>query len=158
MEFEWNIFPGFTTLHLSHKVQELLLRLSVTPEKFAGRLIFMSIQRHLMGIYKQQERMRQILNSFLSMVVPRTWIRETVYSISEDSTQGETDQMMLTFVESGHPVIRVTSPMSRGVLKSKGGGKLSIHCYADFETIETVFRTIFSVNQLSLYGAIAEKV
>ena len=32
MEFEWNIFQGFTTLQLSHKVQELLLRSSVTPE------------------------------------------------------------------------------------------------------------------------------
>ena len=43
IEFEWNIFPGFTTLQLSHKVQELLLRLSVTPGKFAGRIIFMSM-------------------------------------------------------------------------------------------------------------------
>ena len=43
MEFEWNIFPGFTTLQRSHKVQELLLRLSVTPEKFNGRIIFMSM-------------------------------------------------------------------------------------------------------------------
>ena len=43
MEFEWNIFPGFTTLQLSRKVQELLLRLSVTPEKFTGRIIFMSM-------------------------------------------------------------------------------------------------------------------
>ena len=43
MEFEWNIFPGFNTLQLSHKVQELLLRLSVTPEKFTGRIIFMSM-------------------------------------------------------------------------------------------------------------------
>ena len=41
MEFEWNIFPGFTTLQLCHKVQELLLRLSVTPENFTGRIIFM---------------------------------------------------------------------------------------------------------------------
>ena len=41
--FEWNIFPGFTTLQLSHKVQELLLRLSVTPENFTGRIIFMSM-------------------------------------------------------------------------------------------------------------------
>ena len=32
MEFEWNIFPGFTTLQLCHKVQDLLLRWSVTPE------------------------------------------------------------------------------------------------------------------------------
>ena len=30
MEFEWNIFPGFTTLQLCRKVQELLSRLSVT--------------------------------------------------------------------------------------------------------------------------------
>ena len=43
MEFEWNIFPGFTTLHLCHKVQELLSRLSVTLEKFTGRIIFMSM-------------------------------------------------------------------------------------------------------------------
>ena len=43
MQFEWNIFPGFTTLQLSHKVQELLLRLSETPENFTGRIIFMSM-------------------------------------------------------------------------------------------------------------------
>ena len=64
--------------------------------------------------------------------------------------------MMLTFAESRHPVFRSTSPSSRGVLKSKGGGKLSIHCCADPATIETVFRTITSVNQLSLYGAVTE--
>ena len=49
MEFEWNIFPGFNTLQLCHKVQELMSRLSITPEKFTGRIIFM-VQRHLMGI------------------------------------------------------------------------------------------------------------
>ena len=63
---------------------------------------------------------------------------------------------MLKFAESGHPVFRATSPLSRGQLKSKGGGKLSIHCCADQVTITTVFRTITSVNQRSLYGAVAE--
>ena len=43
MEFEWNIFPGFTTLRLCTKVQELLSKLSVTPEKSTGRIIFMSM-------------------------------------------------------------------------------------------------------------------
>ena len=38
MEFEWKIFAGFTTLQLCTKVQELLSRLSVTPEKFTGRM------------------------------------------------------------------------------------------------------------------------
>ena len=33
---------------------------------------------------------------------------------------------------------------------------MSIHYCADLETIETIFRIIVSVNQLSLYGAVAE--
>ena len=63
---------------------------------------------------------------------------------------------MIRFGESGHPVFRATSPLSRGTLKSKGGGKLSIHFCADGESIETVFRTIISVNQLSLYGTFSD--
>ena len=64
--------------------------------------------------------------------------------------------MMLEFAECGHPIFRATSPLSRGRLKSKGHGKLSIHYAADLETIETIFRIIVSANQLSLYGVIAE--
>ena len=47
-------------------------------------------------------------------------------------------------------------PLSRGRLKSKGHGTLSIHYSADLETIETSFRIIVSANRLSLYGAVAE--
>ena len=50
--------------------------------------------------------------------------------------------MMIKFRECGHPVFRATTPLSRGTLKSNGGGKLSIHFCADGDTIETVFRTI----------------
>ena len=86
--------------------------------------------------------------------------RRSGNSISEDSPQGEWDKMaekmMLEFAESGHPIFRATSPLSRGQLKSKGHGKLSMHYCADLETMKTVFRTIISVNQLTLYGAVAE--
>ena len=58
------------------------------------------------------------------------------YCFSEDSPQGEWDKiaelMMLKIGESTHPVLRSTSPLSRGVLKSKGGGKLSMQYCADF--------------------------
>ena len=51
IEFEWNIFPGFTTLQLSHKVQELLLRLNETPENFLmDGSSTCRCSRHLMGI------------------------------------------------------------------------------------------------------------
>ena len=67
------------------------------------------------------------------------------------------EKMMLEFSESGHPIFPATSPLSRGQLKRKGHGKMSIHYCANLETILTVFRTIISVNQLSLYGAVVEK-
>ena len=64
--------------------------------------------------------------------------------------------MIFKFGESGHQVFRATSPLSRGTLKSKGGGNLSIHFCADGDTIETFFRKIISVSQLSIYGAVSD--
>ena len=53
------------------------------------------------------------------------------------------EKMMVTLAESGHPVFRATSPLSRGQLKSKGGGKLPIHYCAGLDTINTVFAQLF---------------
>ena len=74
MEFEWNIFPGFTTLQLCHKVQELLSRLSVTPEKFTGRIIFMSMFNDIS--WRSKNNKKEIRSR--TMVIPRAWIREKV--------------------------------------------------------------------------------
>ena len=42
-EFEWNIFPGFTTLQLCDKISDLLSSLGQSPETFTGRILFMSM-------------------------------------------------------------------------------------------------------------------
>ena len=131
--------------------------------------LHVDVQRHLMEIERQQERMRIKCSTRFAIykkirsrtkVISWSWFREKWYSVSEDSPQSEEDKMaekiMITLAESGHPAFRATSPMSRGQLKSKGGGNLSIHNCADQETITTVLRAITSVNQLSLYGAVAE--
>ena len=80
-------------------------------------------------------------------------------SMKENSPEGIWDhiaeKMLVEFAESGCPIFRATTPLSRGKLKSKGHGKLSIHFAADQETIETIFRIIVFANQLSLYGAVA---
>ena len=79
--------------------------------------------------------------SFLEPGSEKKW-----YSSYINKPPGEWDRvaelMMIRFGESGHPVFRAPSPLSRRTLKSKGGGKLSIHFCADGDTIETVFRTI----------------
>ena len=170
MEFEWNIFSGFNTLQLSQEIKELLSRLSVEPAKFTGRIIFMSMFNDISQGSKDNKKECESSARLVSLCAKRfaagQWSflgpgsEKKWYSTSEDSPQGELDriaeQMMLTFAESKHPVFRSTSPLSRGVLKSKGGGKLSIHYCDDPGTIETVFRTIISVNQLSIYGAVAD--
>ena len=62
---------------------------------------------------------------------------------AENSPQGAwdhiADEMLLELAESGHPTFRATTPLSRGILKSKGRGKLLIHFAADVDTIDTVF-------------------
>ena len=51
MEFEWNIFPGFTTLQLCCKVQEFLSKMSVEPEDFHRTdHLHVDVQRLLMVI------------------------------------------------------------------------------------------------------------
>ena len=76
------------------------------------------------------------------------------YSMEENSPQGIWDhiaeKMLLEFAESGCPIFRATTTLSRGQLRSKGHGKLSIHFAATQAAIETVFRIIVSVNHLSL--------
>ena len=64
--------------------------------------------------------------SFLGPGSEKKW-----YSTHDSKPQGDWDRvaelMMIKFGASGHPVFRATSPLSRGMLKSKGRGKLSIH-------------------------------
>ena len=42
-EFEWNIFPGFTTLQLCDKISDFLSSLGQSPETFTERILFMSM-------------------------------------------------------------------------------------------------------------------
>ena len=152
-EFEWNIFPGFTTLQLCGKVTDLLSRLGEAPETFTGRILFMSMFNDISCDGKGNEA-ECVANSKVVSILAKKW-----YSMEENSSQGiwdhVADKMLLEFAESGCPVFCATTPLSRCKLKSKGHGKLSIHFTADYPTIETIFRIIVFANQLSLYGAVA---
>ena len=167
-EFEWNIFPGFTTLQLCHKINDLLSDLGQTPATFTGRIIFMSMFNDISCDRKDNKdeclRNAESVKVFArifgigqrSLTGPGS---EKKWYSAENSPQGAwhhiAEEMLLEFAESGHPTFRARTPLSRGELKSKGHGKLSIHFAADEQTIETFFRIIISANQLSTYGVVA---
>ena len=168
-EFEWNIFPGFTTLQLCDDINDLLSDLGQTPENFTGRILFMSMFNDI-SCDRKGNKDECLANAEVVKVLARKFgvgqwsfigpgSEKKWYSGEENSPQGAWDniaeEMLLEFAESGHPTFRATTPLARGILKSKGHGKLSIHFAADYPTIETVFRIIISANQLSIYGAVA---
>ena len=157
-------------MQLCDKVKGVLSKLQETPEIFTGRILFMSMfndiscgtrdndkeclaNAKVVSLYARKFGKGQW--SFIGPGFEKKW-----YSMKEDGPQGIWDKlaekMLIEFAESGCPIFRATTPLSRGQLRSKGHGKLSIHFAADQETIETIFRIIVSATQLSLYGAIAE--
>ena len=146
MEFEWNIFPGFNTLQLNEEVKSLLLRLGETPENFTGRIFSCRCSTIFLVDQKTMKKNAwRMLDSYLSM--QEDLVKDNGHFIEE--------RMQFHFDESDVQIFRATTPLSRGQLKSKRHGKLSIHNAADQETIETIFRIPVSANQVSLYGAVA---
>ena len=168
-EFAWNIFTGFTTLQLCGKINDLLSDLGQTPETFTGRILFMSMFNDI-SCDRKGNKDECLANAGVVKVLARKfgvgqWSfvgpgSEKKWYSAENSPQGAWDniaeEMLLEFAESGHPIFRATTPLSRSKLKSsKGHGKLSILFAADELTIDTIYRIIISVNQLSIYGAVA---
>ena len=151
-EFEWNTFPGFTSLQLCDRISNLLSSLGQTPATFTGRILFMSMFNDIPcdrndnkdECLKNADNVKTFAGRFgigqWSFIGPGS---EKKWYSSENSPQEAWDniaeQMLLEFAESGHPIFRATTPLSRGQLKSKGRGKLSIHFTADQDTVDTIY-------------------
>ena len=79
------------------------------------------------------------------------------YFVEENSPQGIldciADEMLLEFAERGCPIIRATTPLSTGNLKTKGHGKLSIQFAADYNW--DYFSHYCFCQSAQLYGAVA---
>ena len=103
MDFEWNIFPGFNTLQLRDGVKSLLLKLGEAPENFTGRIIFMSMCNDISCGSRDNEKECMSNANLVSLYTKRfgkgQWSfigpgsEKKWYSISEDSPQGEWDNM-----------------------------------------------------------------
>ena len=68
------------------------------------------------------------------------------------------EKMLLNFGKSGHSTFRCTSALEKGQLRSKEGGKTTIHFTACEENVQLLLKMVMSVNQLSLDGAIADMI
>ena len=115
-------------MQLSEEVKSLLYRLGETPEIFTGRILFMSMFNDISCDKKDNEE-ECLANARLASLYARRFGKgqwsfigpgseKKWYSISEDSPQGEWDKiaerMLLEITESGCPIFRATTSLSRG--------------------------------------------
>ena len=132
------------------KISNLLSSMGQSPESFTGRFLFMSMFIDIFcDRYNNKDeclKNAEFVKTFAKRFGIGQWSfigpgSEKKWNPSENSPQGEWDHvvedMLLEFAESGHPIFRSTTPLSRGRLKSKGKGKVSIHFTADQDTVDT---------------------
>ena len=170
MEFEWNIFTGFTTLQIVDKVEEFMDKMG-EPAQFQGRIIFMSmfndihlvIYRQWTGMHCQRHTCVFICKKMSSrtLVIPRTWIRkEVVFYLHWQTTRRMEQSRWIDDDQSRRKAdTQFSEPRFHCPEERSKAREVVNYRYtgcADGDTIETVFRTIISVNQLSIYGAVSD--
>ena len=143
-EFEWNIFPGFTTLQLCGKINDLLSDLGETPETFTGRILFMSMFNDISCDRKGNKDeclanagvvMKVLARRFgvgqWSFIGPGS---EKKWYSAENSPQGAwdhiADEMLLEFAESGHPTFPCNDSIVQGYSQEQRTWKTvnTLHC------------------------------
>ena len=170
-EFEWNIFPGFTTLQLCDKINDLLSNLGQTPATFTGRILFMSMFNDI-SCHRKDNKDECLRNAESVKVFARRfgvgqWSfigpgSEKKWYSSENSPQGAWDniaeQMLLDFAESGHPIFRARLHCP-GVISRAKGEENCLHTSLQIKTqliqfIALFFLSISSVSteQWQLYA------
>ena len=169
-EFQWKIFPGFTTLGILEEIQKLMEGIRWEPEHFNDRIIFMSMYNDIAwGVNGNTEKcVQKSIHlakyarrfpcgrwSFLGPGSEKKWYQ--THSDKPDGNWDRTAEMMILQLntESGHPVLRASSAFERGDLGSKGHGEKSTHFNENEGNIELLLRTVISVNQLSICRAVA---
>ena len=172
MEFEWKIFPGFTTVGILNQIQRMMGELQCEPENFTGRILFMSMYNDSVWDAKGNDELcennsktikkyaERFLRGHWSFLGPGSENKlYGTYDCKPDGSWNRTaEKIMQNFAGSGHPIFRCTNALERGELRSKAGGKTSIHFNGSTQNIELLLQMVISFNQLSLYGAAADMI
>ena len=152
-----------------NKVQEFMCKMSDQPGEFKGRIVLMSMFNDISWRSQDNEQECESDAKFVSIsarrLLPGRWSflgleSEKKWFSSHDKQQGEWDRvaelMLIKFEESGHPVFRATSPLSRGKLQSEGGGKLRFSAMLMGMRLKLFFAQFFCFNQLIIHGAVSK--
>ena len=162
-------FPRFTTLQLCYRVQEFMSKTSIQPEDFTGRIIFMSIFNDISWWSKENKQECESSAQLVSIYAKKDSHQEDGNSSDLDQNrsatleckpQGEWDRIaeLITFkfsetnIQSSDPQVHCLEEYSRSKVV-ENYQYTSAHMR---ERLKLFFAQLFSVNQLSIYGAVSD--
>ena len=140
MEFEWNIFPGFTKLGILEEIQKIMTELQCEPEQFKRQdHLHVNVQR----LCTERTRKRVCYSCELCSQSPartlgpgseKKWYR--TFSGKPDGDWDETaERMMLNLAESSHPIFRATSALKEDYQAKERERRLSISTVVNSELV-----------------------
>ena len=158
-ELEWNIFPGFTTLQLCGKVNDLLSDLGETPEIFTGRILFMSMFNDI-SCDRKGNKDECLANAGVVKVLGKRFVvlkRSGILQRKAHKGLGIILRKKCCWNSQKADILLFAQRLHCPGVYSRA--KDIENCqYTSLQTIpsiETIFPIIISVNQLSVYGAVA---
>ena len=132
-------------------------KMSDKPEEFTGRIIFMSMLNDISWRSQDNEQefesnanlvsnhARRFSSGRWSLLGPGS--EKKWYSAFDRKPQGKWDRVpeliIIKFSESGHPVFRATSPLSRGTPKSRGAENYQYTSALMGERLKLFFAQLF---------------
>ena len=169
MEFENNIFPGFTTLQLFYKVQEFQSKMSKEPEDFTRRIIFVSMFNDISWWSKDTEQECELSTKLVS-IKAKDFHQEDGHSSDLDQKRSGILLMIANHKENGtgsqswwwsHSAKADTQSSDPRVHYPEECSKAKVvenyqHTSALMTERLTLFCTTISVNQLSINGAVSD--
>ena len=165
------ILPGFKTTAIL-KIKIRMGELQCEPENFTDRILFMSMFHDIEWDAKGNDEFCESNSKSVAEYAQRFprghWSflgpgSETKWHGTYDGTPSgywtqTAEKMLLNFERSGHPFFRCTSALEKGQLRSKERGKTTFHFTACEDNVQSLLKMVMSVNQLSLYGAVADVI
>ena len=164
-------FPGFPTLGILNEIQNMMAELKCEHEQFQGRIIFMFMFNDIFWRTPGNEE-NYVANSseccdmcqkvsIGMLVTSGTWLWEKsgmeLTSTSQVVNGTELLKSWLSISLSADiQYFRPPALWEQENWKSKGGGKKTLHYNGSEENVELILRTLVSVNQLSIYGAVED--
>ena len=165
IEFEWNIFPGFTSIEILKHIQKDLTAWQVNPDHFEGGILCNSMLNDI--DWTKNENYSECISNAREVLTPKSFSEDIGHSLVLEMKKNCTELALSSQKENGtsKPIRwlmyahRVVIPYSHAQVRPAeehwSENKDETLCTSQQAQKKLIMRTVQSTNQLGIYGAVS---